>query len=154
MAEGRQQDRDSRQLFCRLITPEAVVFDDEVDLVVARIADGDLGVLVDHEPVVSFVEPGAVRIMQGEEEHVFATSDGFFKASENLVQVLVEEVVPVDEIDVSDAEHRIEEANRELGELPEDEEDEHVKRERARIERRIKTGEAFASVARRYGGGG
>ena len=153
MSEGRQQNQDSRQLFCRLITPEQVVFDDEVDLVVARIADGDLGVLVDHEPLVSFVEPGAVSITQGEERHVYATSDGFFKVSENLVQVLVEEAVPASEIDVSEAEDRIEQANRELGELPEDEEDEGVKRERARIERRVKTGEAFASVARRYGGG-
>jgi F-type H+-transporting ATPase subunit epsilon len=151
VSERQQEDRTSRALFCRLITPDEVVFDDEVDLVVARIADGDLGVLVDHEPLVSFVEPGAVRITQGEETHVFATSDGFFKVSENLVQVLVEEVVPVDEIDISKAEHRIEQANRELGELPEDEEDEGVKRERARIERRIKTGEALASVARRYG---
>jgi hypothetical protein len=78
-------------LFCRVITPEEVVFDDEVDMVVARIADGELGVLVDHAPLVSTVEPGAVRISHGDERHIYATSDGFFKVSENLVQVLVEE---------------------------------------------------------------
>ena len=141
-------------MFCRLITPERLVFDDEVDMVVARIADGDLGVLVDHAPTVSTVDAGAVRITKGEERHVFATSDGFFKVSENLVQLLVEEAIPAEEIDVSDAEKRIEEAERELSELPEDEEDEDLKRRRDRIERRRRMGESLARVARNYGGEG
>ncbi|MBD0253388.1 MAG: ATP synthase F1 subunit epsilon, partial [Rubrobacter sp.] len=92
MSEERDQ-QEGRQLFCRVITPEEVIYDGEADLVVARIADGDLGVLVDHSPLVSTVEVGEVRIREGEEQHVYATSDGFFKVSENLVQVLVEEAV-------------------------------------------------------------
>ena len=53
MTESRE--REGRQLFCRIITPERPVFDDEVDLVIAHIADGELGVLVDHAPTVSKV---------------------------------------------------------------------------------------------------
>ena len=91
MAEDREQRNEGRQLFCRVITPEEVIYDGEADLVIARIADGDLGVLVDHSPLVSTVEVGEVRIREGEKQLVYATSDGFFKVSENLVQVLVEE---------------------------------------------------------------
>ena len=140
------EHRESRQLFCRVITPEEIVFDDEVDMVVARIADGELGVLVDHAPLVSTVEPGAVRISHGDERHVYATSDGFFKVSENLVQVLVEEAVPVGEIDVGEAENRVEEAERMLSEVPDE--------ERAEIERRQRVGENLVRVARRHGGAG
>ena len=152
MAENREEGRESRQLFCRVITPEEIVFDDEVDIVIARIADGEIGVLVDHAPLVSTVEPGAVRISQGDERQVYATSDGFFKVSENLVQVLVEEAVPASEIDVSEAENRIERAERELSEVPEGDEGE-AERAREAIERRRSMGENLVQVARRYGEG-
>jgi F-type H+-transporting ATPase subunit epsilon len=142
------REREGRQLFCRIITPERPVFDDEVDLVIARIADGELGVLVDHAPTVSTVEIGDVRIQQGEEWSVYATSDGFFKVSENLVQILVEEALPVEEIDVEEAESRVEEAERQLAEV----EDEGEKREE--IIRRQRVGENLVRVARRYEGEG
>ncbi len=144
MSEDR---RAGRQLFCRIITPEQMIFDDEVDLVITRIADGEIGVLVDHAPVVSTVEIGDVRIHQGDERHVFATSDGFFKVSENLVQILVEEVVPAGEIDVGEAENRVEEAERELSELS----GEDLEEAREELERRERMGENLVRVARRYG---
>ena len=146
MAEAPEQRREGRQLFCRIITPERPVFDDEADLVIARIADGEIGVLVDHAPTVSTVEIGDVRIRQGEEWSIYATSDGFFKVSENLVQVLVEEAIPVAEIDVGEAENRVEEAERDLSEASDE--------GREEIERRQRVGENLVRVARRYGGEG
>ena len=140
MAESR---REGRQLFCRIITPEETVFDSEADLVITRIADGELGVLVDHSPLVSTVEVGDVRIHQDDERHIFATSDGFFKVSENLVQILVEEAVPAEEIDVDEAENRVEEASKDISELT----DEDARRE---AERRQRIGENLVRVARRY----
>ena len=148
MTDGRDQRHEGRQLFCRVITPEEVIFDGEADLVVARIADGDLGVLVDHSPLVSTVQVGEVRIREGDEQHVYATSDGFFKVSENLVQVLVEEAVSAEDIDVDAAENRVEEAERDLSEVSEEAED----RDRvvAEIERRQRTAENLVLVARKY----
>ncbi len=150
MAEDSGGRGGGRQLFCRVITPEEVIYDGEANLVIARIADGDLGVLVDHSPLVSTVEVGEVRIKEGDEQLVYATSDGFFKVSENLVQVLVEEAVSVEEIDIDAAETRVEEAERELSEVSEEGED----RDRvvAEIERRQRMGENLVRLARKYGG--
>jgi F-type H+-transporting ATPase subunit epsilon len=142
------QASEGRQLFCRIITPEETIFDSEADLVVARIADGEIGVLVDHAPVVSTVEVGDVRIRQNEERYIFATSDGFFKVSENLVQILVEEAVPAGEIDVEEAENRVEEASRVISELAGEDED-----RRQEAERRQHIGENLVRVVRRYGEG-
>ena len=139
-----EEAREGRQLFCRIITPEEAIFDGEADLVIARIADGELGVLVDHAPLVSTVEIGDVRIHQDDERHIFATSDGFFKVSENLVQILVEEAVPAGEIDVNEAENRVEEASREISDLTGEE------KERREAERRQRIGENLVRVARRY----
>ena len=149
MAENREERGGGRQLFCRVITPEEVIYDGEAELVIARIADGDLGVLVDHSPLVSTVEIGEVRIWEDDEQLVYATSDGFFKVSENLVQVLVEEAVSVEEIDVDAAENRVEEAERELSDVSEEAED----RDRvvAEIERRQRMGENLVRLARKYG---
>ncbi|PLS86966.1 MAG: ATP synthase F1 subunit epsilon, partial [Actinobacteria bacterium] len=110
-----------------------MIFDDQVDMVITRIADGQIGVLVDHAPTVSTVEIGDVRIQQGEERHVYATSDGFFKVSENLVQILVEEAVPAGEINTDEAQNRVEEAERALSELSEGD-DEGGNTERARAD--------------------
>ncbi len=152
MTEGRPEDHGGRQLFCRVITPERMIFDDQVDMVITRIADGQIGVLVDHAPTVSTVEIGDVRIQQGEERHVYATSDGFFKVSENLVQILVEEAVPAGEIDAEEAQSRIEEAEQELSGLSEGEDEGNTERARAGIESRRRMGENLARVAREYGG--
>jgi F-type H+-transporting ATPase subunit epsilon len=146
VAEAPEERREGRQLFCRIITPERLIFDDEADLVIVRIADGEIGVLVDHAPTVSTVEIGDVRIRQGEEWSIYATSDGFFKVSENLLQVLVEEAVPAEQIDVGEAENRVEEAERTLSEASDE--------NREETERRQRVGENLVRVARRYGGEG
>jgi F-type H+-transporting ATPase subunit epsilon len=150
VAEDGGQRGEGRQLYCRVITPEEVIYDGETNLVIVRIADGDLGVLVDHSPLVSTVEVGEVRIREGEDQLVYATSDGFFKVSENLVQVLVEEAISVEDIDIDTAETRVEEAERELSEVSEEAED----RDRvvAEIERRQRMGENLVTLARKYGG--
>jgi F-type H+-transporting ATPase subunit epsilon len=144
---------DGRQLFCRVITPQDIIFDGEVDRVITRIHDGEIGVLVDHAPTISIVEPGDVRILQGDETTVYATSDGFFKVSENLVQILVEEAILAEEIDVDEAEDRVQEAEQELSELGEAEEGEELDRHRKDIERRRSIGENYTRVARKYGEG-
>ena len=148
MAEAREGRREGRQLFCRIITPERPIFDDETDLVIVRIADGEIGVLVDHAPTVSTVEIGDVRIQQGEEWSIYATSDGFFKVSDNLVQVLVEEAVPAEEIDPEEAENRVEEAERALSKASDADD-----QDREEIIRRQHVGENLVRVARRYGQG-
>lgn len=145
---------DGRQLFCRVITPQNIIFDGEVNRVITRIADGEIGVLVDHAPTISTVEPGDVRILQGDETTVYGTSDGFFKVSENLVQILVEEAILAEEIDVDEAENRVEKAEQELSELGESEEEtEELDRRRRELERRRTIGENFTRVARQYGEG-
>ena len=91
-----------------------------------------------------------MRITEGEEKQIYATSDDFFKVSENLVQIHVEEAVPAGEIDVNEAENRVEEAEREISGLAGEEDAEARRRE---AERRQKMGENLVHVARKYGEG-
>ena len=43
-----------------IVTPEAIVFSGEADLVSARTTEGDIGVLADHEPTMAALATGAV----------------------------------------------------------------------------------------------
>lgn len=147
MTEAPRTERRGRQLFCRIITPEKMAFDGEVDLLVVRIADGDLGVMVDHAPTVSTAEPGEVMVRQGDERRYFAISDGFFKVYENLAQILVEDAKGEDEIDLSAAGDRIEEIEAELGGLTGDDDETVARREE--LERQQRIAEAQVRVARR-----
>lgn len=142
---------DGRQLFCRIITPERMIFDGEADRIITRIADGEIGVLVDHAPVVSTVAIGDVRIHRDNEVSVFATSDGFFKVSENLVLVLVEEAVPAEEIDIDAAEDRIEAIEQE--EVGSEDDPEAEERALEDQDRRRRVAENLVRVARSYGEG-
>ncbi|CAN5525607.1 MAG: ATP synthase F1 subunit epsilon [Actinomycetota bacterium] len=141
-----------RQLFCRIITPERMVYDGEAEMVKVRIADGDIGVMADHQPIVSTVGIRDVQVVkEGDEREVFAVSDGFFKVSENLVQILVEEATSANDIDADAAENDVEEADRELSELSGGDDEEEAGRRREELQRRRSIGENMARVARRYG---
>lgn len=142
---------EGRQLFCRVITPERMVFDGEAKLVRLRIADGDIGIMAEHQPIVSTVEAREVQVVgEDDERRIFAVSDGFFKVSENLALVLVEEAVPAGEIDFDAAENRVEEAEKALSELGGDDEDE-ARRRREELEREQRMGENLARIAREHG---
>ncbi len=142
---------DGRQLFCRVITPERMVFDGEAKLVKLRIADGDIGVMAEHQPVVSTVAARDVQVVGNDDERsVFAVSDGFFKVSENLVQVLVEEAVPAEEIDSAAAGNRVEEADKAISELGGENDEDETWRRREELERERRMGENLARVAREY----
>jgi F0F1-type ATP synthase epsilon subunit len=58
----------------RLVTPEAVVFDEEVEAVILRTGVGDATFLAGHAQLVGSVEPGLVRFVrtEGSEQRVAA----------------------------------------------------------------------------------
>ncbi|KKK81781.1 hypothetical protein LCGC14_2809980, partial [marine sediment metagenome] len=45
-----------------IVTPEAVIWSGEADMVSARTTEGDIGVLADHEPTMAALATGAVMI--------------------------------------------------------------------------------------------
>lgn len=60
-----------------LVAPERELFSGEVDQVDAPGADGDLGVLAGHEPLMTTLKPGEVVVTQGAKKRVFTVDGGF-----------------------------------------------------------------------------
>jgi F-type H+-transporting ATPase subunit epsilon len=87
-----------------VVTPEGEAFDKPVDSVVLPGSEGEFGVLAGHEPFMTGLRAGTLRIQTGGEELVAAVGRGFAEVHEDQVSVLVGSCEFAHEIDRSRAE--------------------------------------------------
>ena len=78
-------------LHVSVISPERVLFEGEVDSVVAPAFDGEVGILKDHAAMVTLLAKGTLRLgpdMGGKRFHV---EGGFLQVADNQVRVVTEQ---------------------------------------------------------------
>ncbi len=75
----------------RLITPQGVAFENEVDEVYAPGASGQFGVLKDHTSFFTPLRKGDLKIRSGGKEIRYAIPGGFLEVYENSITILVDE---------------------------------------------------------------
>ncbi len=100
----------------KVITPERVVVEKEVDQVTIPTAAGEVTILPDHIPFLSVVRSGAIMIRQKKEVIYLATSGGFLEFHDNELTILADTAERADEIDLE----RAEEARRRAEEMKQD----------------------------------
>lgn len=87
-----------------IVTPERVVFSGEATMVIARGAEGELGILPNHIPLVTPLKIAPVRIkLEGDKELKVAVSGGFMEVRGDKVTILAETAELPDQIDVERA---------------------------------------------------
>ena len=124
-----------------VLTPEGQVFDDEVEMVSTRTVTGSIGVLANHSPLMGILEPTELRLYKSESDvEKFAQGEGYLQVVDNHALVLVEEAIKPDDIDRSDLESRLKDAEQSLQDAEEDSE------EYRRCERNVKRYKAFLEV--------
>ncbi len=96
-----------------VVTPEKQLFSGEVDSVLAPGAEGQLGILPHHAPLMSTLSVGELVARRGEEELSFAIYGGFIQVLPDRVIVLADVGERADEVDAEQAER----ARREAEEL-------------------------------------
>jgi F-type H+-transporting ATPase subunit epsilon len=76
-----------------VVTPERLVWQGPADMVIARGAEGELGVLPHHAPLITFLADGVVRIRQpgGAPELRVRARGGFLEVKPDRVTILAEE---------------------------------------------------------------
>ena len=118
--EGGQHTLD-----VEIVTPEGSVLRDRARMIVVPGAEGELGVLPRHAPLIAELNPGETRVRLAANESEFqrfATGPGYFKVQGDTAVVLVDSAVPVESIDISAAEHARDEAQAAIEQLSGDEE--------------------------------
>jgi len=86
-----------------IITPERVVYTDDVDMVIAPATDGYVGILPHHAPLLTTLGPGEFRVKKGGVEQVLAVFGGFMDVRGDRVVVLTEGAEHAEEIDAKQA---------------------------------------------------
>ena len=98
----------------KLITPTAVAYEGEAELVIAVGTEGEEGILASHAPFLTALRPGVLRANVDEggasKRLEFATGQGFMQALPDRVTVLVDEAVSRDLVDVAAARAELEAA--------------------------------------------
>jgi len=85
------------------VTPERVIYSDEVDAVIAPGVEGQLGILPHHTPLITMLRSGELRVRKGEEETCIAVFGGFLEVRPDRVIVLADAAERAEEIDVAKA---------------------------------------------------
>jgi F-type H+-transporting ATPase subunit epsilon len=82
-----------------VMTAERMVYSEDVDVIVAPGANGQLGVLPHHAPLLTLLEPGELMVRRNGEEDYIAVTGGFMEVMANRVVVLADTVERAEEID-------------------------------------------------------
>ena len=94
------------KLSLEIITGERVLFEETgIDAVIAPGVIGELGILPNHAPLVTVLQPGELRVQrEGNDDEPFFVSGGFLEVHDDTVTVLADTAERGDEIDLERAE--------------------------------------------------
>lgn len=134
---------DKETFRVEVLTPEGEVFNDEVQQVSTRTGVGSIGILARHQPLLGMLEPTELRLYKSDSDIVrFAQGEGYVQVSPDGVLLLVEEATRPDELNTSELEEKLREAESEMEEAEDDSE------AARRAQRDKKRWEAFLRVAK------
>ncbi|MEN8239530.1 MAG: ATP synthase F1 subunit epsilon, partial [Actinomycetota bacterium] len=68
-----------------IVTPEAVIWSGEAELLTARTTEGDIGILANHEPTMAALATGAVTIHHDGKVTAAGIHGGFLQIYKNHV---------------------------------------------------------------------
>ena len=97
-----------------IVTPERLAYSDDVNMVIARATDGDIGILPGHAPLIAGLEIAPLRILKDDGEKRIAVCGGFIEVRPDKVTVLAGCAELPEEIDVKRAEAARERAEARL----------------------------------------
>ncbi|WP_062386353.1 F0F1 ATP synthase subunit epsilon [Demequina iriomotensis] len=81
-----------------VVAPDRVLWSGTAERLVAPTVEGEIGLLTGHEPVLSVLRAGTVRVRGGADgDAEFAISSGFVSFDRDVVTVVVEPAVPAEE---------------------------------------------------------
>ncbi len=102
------------RLYLKVVTPDKLFFEGEIDMLVARTIEGDVGILLNHSPLVTILDIGRLVIKDGDERKIAACAGGYIDVRNNNITVVSDACEWEDEIDINRAERAKERASKRL----------------------------------------
>ena len=106
----------------QIVTPDATVFSDDVDMVTLPGVEGEMGIYANHVPLMTQIAPGEIVARKGAEEFFLAIGEGFVEITGERVAILADMAIRAENIDEAKAEEARRRAEARLAEQLDDEE--------------------------------
>lgn len=104
-----------------LVSPEQLLLSEEAEMVTIPGAEGDMGVMAGHAPLITTLRPGVISVTGGPEANQkFVVLGGFAEVNQTKVTVLAEEAVPAANFSADALNARIAQATEELNQAKSD----------------------------------
>ena len=102
-----------------IVSPDKVVYSEDVRMVIVRSTGGELGILPKHAPLVTGLTPHAMRVKfeDGRDDQLIACAGGFMEVTPEKVTVLATAAEAPIDIDVNRAQRAMERAKERLAKI-------------------------------------
>jgi len=94
----------------RVIAPDKIVWDSDVEEVILPSSTGQLGILSGHIPLLTALDIGVMRVKINKEWQPIILLGGFAEVENNNVTILVNGAETITEVNIEEAKNNIEEA--------------------------------------------
>ncbi|MBS0274585.1 MAG: F0F1 ATP synthase subunit epsilon [Proteobacteria bacterium] len=97
-----------------LVSPERLLLTEEADMVTVPGAEGYMGVMAGHMPLVSTLRAGMIDVQKDGQDRRFFIRGGFTEINPEKIVVLAEEAIPMEEFDIAVLDQRIKDTEEDL----------------------------------------
>ena len=103
-----------------IVSPDRVVYAADIDMLIARSTGGEIGILPKHIPLVTGLQPHAMKIHVDAKEQLIAVAGGFMEVTPEKITVLATAAEEPIDIDINRAQRAYDRAQERLQKLRED----------------------------------
>ena len=105
-----------------IVTPDAKVFSEDVEMVTLPGVEGEMGIYPQHVPLLTQIVPGEIIARKGGQDFFLAIGEGFVEITGDHVAILADMAIRAENIDEAKAEEARRRAEARLAEKLDDEE--------------------------------
>jgi len=105
-----------------IVTPDAKVFSEDVDMVTLPGVEGEMGIYPNHVPLLTQIVAGEIIARKGGQDFFLAIGEGFVEVTGDHVAILADMAIRAENIDEAKAEEAKRRAEARLAEKLNDEE--------------------------------
>ena len=99
-----------------IVTPEAVTYSEDVDMVTLPGVEGEMGIFPMHVPLMTQIVPGEVTVRKNGQDYFLAVGEGFVEITGGRVAILTDMAIKAGDIDETKAEEARKRAEQRLSE--------------------------------------
>ena len=105
----------SEEFKVEIVNPEQSFLskEDVIEIVVPAF-EGEMGILKDHIPIISFLKPGLIKIFSNSEEENYYIEDGIVEFKDNCLSVLTSSIFNIKDINKEKANELLKQAENHL----------------------------------------